>query len=109
MRKKFKNCTIQNVVWKDGLPRLSFEVRDENGETHAVSIQNWSVSDQIAALMEGIRERAILACGMTDIDIFRGQDGQAVIDWSPCSGTSFFYEFPFSELHKLLKGGPNHA
>ena len=55
MRKKFKNCTIQNVVWKDGLPRLSFEVLDENGETHAVSIQTWSESEQIAAHMEELR------------------------------------------------------
>lgn len=109
MQKRFKGCTIQNVVWQDQLPRLIFDVLDEDSDTHTVSIQNWNANEQIVELLDGVRERAILACGMTDIDIFRSLDGQAVIDWSPCPGTSFYYEFPFSELQKLIKGGKNHA
>ena len=109
MQKRFKGCTIQNVVWQEKLPRLGLDVLDANGEAHAVSIQNWNVSEQIAELLNGIRERAILARGMTDIDISRSQDGQAVIDWSPCSGTSIYYELPFSELQKLLKGDEDYV
>lgn len=109
MQKRLKCCSIQNVVWQEKPPRLVFDVLDANGEAHTVSIQNWNVNEQIAELLNGIRERAILACGMTDIDIFRGLDGQAVIDWSPCSGTSFYYELPFSELQKLLKGDENYV
>ena len=109
MQKRFESCTIQNVVWQDQLPRLIFDVLDEDRETHTVSVQNWNANEQIVELLDGVRERAILACGMTDIDIYRGLDGQVVIDWSPCPGTSFYYEFPLSELQKLVKGGKKHA
>lgn len=105
MRKIFKSCTIQTVVWQNKLPRLTFDVLDEDGGTHTISIQNWNANEQIAALLSGARERAILACGMTDIDIFRSRDGRAVIDWSPCPGTSIYYEFSIMELYKLIKGG----
>lgn len=55
MQKRFKGCTIQNVVWQEKLPRLGLDVLDANGEAHAVSIQNWNVSEQIAELLNGIR------------------------------------------------------
>lgn len=104
MQKKFKGCTIQNVVWQNRFPCLAFDVLDGNGEAHTINIQNLNVKDQIADILSGTRKRAFLAHGMTDIDIFFDRYGQVVIDWSPCPGTAFCFELPSSELQKILNG-----
>lgn len=102
MEKRFQNCKIRDVLWKDGLPRLSFKVVNMDDEVYEVSIQNWNTKEQILQLLDRVRERAILACGMTDIDIYYGRAGQIVIDWSPCDGTSIYFEVPVEEIQKLL-------
>lgn len=102
MKKTFLNCTIQDILWRDNLPCLSFDISDAEGNIHNISIQNYSAREQIEQLIDGSRERAILAYGMTDIDVFRLANKDFRIKWSPCEGTCFNFHVALSELQKLL-------
>lgn len=102
MERTFLNCTIQDVLWRDSLPRLSFDISDVEGNIHNISIQNYNAREQIEQLIDGSCERAILACGMTDIDVFRLANKDFRIEWSPCEGTYFNFHVALPELQKLL-------
>ena len=105
MRKDFDNCTTCNVVWQNALPRLQFDVLTEDGETYPIAIQNYNTAEQLLELLDGKRSRAILACGMTDIDIYKMSNGMYVIDWSPCEGADIYFKMNQDELQKLISDG----
>ena len=105
MRKDFDNCTTCNVVWQNALPRLQFDVLTQDGKTYPIAIQNYNTAEQLLELLDGKRARAILACGMTDIDIYRMTDGMCMIDWSPCDGTDIYFKMKQDELLRLLPNG----
>lgn len=102
MKKSFSNCKIQNVVWTDGLPKLSFEVIDPAGEVHDIKIQNYNVKEQMKELVEGVRGRVFLAFGMADIDIFRKNHETYIIEWSPYEAVYFSFEVSLDEIQKIL-------
>lgn len=102
MNKTFCNCKIQNVVWMDGLPKLSFKVIDSTGEVHDIKIQNYNVKEQLKELIEGVRSRIFLAFGMADIDIFRKNHETYIIEWSPYEAVYFSFEVSLDEIQKIL-------
>lgn len=53
--------------------------------------------------MEGSRERAILAFGTNDLDIYKARAGVFMIDWSPCPGTSLMFEVSEQEFGKIMR------
>lgn len=94
MDRTYTECKIDNIVWHDksaDITSLSFEVLDSDGEKHLIQIQNSNAADQLTELKCGARSQAILAFGMTDIDIWRLEDGNYRIEWSPTE--SIFLNF----------------
>ena len=75
MHKIFQNCVIFEVKWQNTLPRLSFSVKNEEGETYLICAQNFNTKEQLTHVMEGSRERAILAFGTNDLDIYKARAG----------------------------------
>lgn len=99
----FQNCVIFEVKWQNTLPRLSFSVKNEEGETYLICAQNFNTKEQLTHVMEGSRERAILAFGTNDLDIYKARAGVFMIDWSPCPGTSLMFEVSEQEFGKIMR------
>ena len=94
MDRTYTGCEIGDIVWHEigtDMTRLYFEILDSDGEKHPIQILNTNAADQLAELKCGARTRAILAFGMTDIDIWRLEDGNYRIEWSPTE--SIFMNF----------------
>lgn len=104
MRNIYQTCTIQNVVWGERyreITALSFEVVDDKGEIHPISIQNGNAPEQLSQLRAGTRNRAIFAFGMADIDIWRQPDGYR-IEWSPTEACFLNFMVSAEEMEKLF-------
>lgn len=91
------------VKWQNSLPRLSFSVKNEEGETYLICAQNFNTKEQLTQVMEGSRGRAILAFGTNDLDIYKARAGVFMIDWSPCPGASLMFEVSEQEFEKIMR------
>lgn len=98
----YQNCRIENVIWSDGMPVLTFDVLNDNGHIETINIQNRNVKDQIQELLNHKRERTVLAFGMTDIDIWQSDNNQFRIEQSPIPGVYINMMVDATELEKLI-------
>lgn len=105
----YANCKIQNIKKGNGFPRLSFDIVDADGKAHEILIQNSNTTQQLEELVTRKRERAILAFGMTDIDVWINREGVFCIEWSPCDGVYYVYDVQKAEIMKLLEAGKESA
>lgn len=99
-----QNCKIENIIWSDRIPILRFDVvNEEKGHIETINIQNINVKNQIQELLEQKRERAVLAFGMTDIDIWQADNHQFRIEQSPVPGIYVNMLVDKTELEKLIQ------
>lgn len=106
MHKLYKNCSIENIIRSATIPRLQFDVHDENdSHIQTIRIQNYNVYDQLKELISSQRGRAILAFGMTDIDIWtvpHTNRNEFRIEFSPTPAIYIDMIVNRSEIEKII-------
>lgn len=98
----YHGCNVENIVWQRHTPMLSFDVCKYGYTIHHIDIQNYDVLTQLRQLLSGHIDRAILLCGMADIDIWCHSSDVYRIEYSPLPGVSTEMFVSKSEIEKII-------